>query len=751
MLFLAAVAMCGAAHSVQVVKTVNAADDLVVAERVLHPSADVKKDASARMQSALDEVGRMGGGTVFLSAGEYTVAAPIRVPVGVTLRGDHCSQAHDPWPHRCSTVMRIMGSRGDENGPAAFTVFPGAGLRGLVFWYPEQTIRNPVPYPWTIRTAEKPPVANDNQTIDACTIVNAWRGIAIGPEWNELHTIRDVRICALKTGMSIDHTTDIGRLEDVHVLPDVWIHWHGWSGAERKSLLDWMLAHDTVGVDFGRSDWEFVRGLHVRHCRTGVRFRRGARGLTNAAMANCGITGCGTALELEALNEVGLAMYGCVLQGSENAVKFGPEFDSVVQFYGCGVDGRACGTDRFAVVRNVPVEVPSSPRRPPRPKGDALFDVAAFGASPKAYDNAGAFQRALDAAKGGGTVYVPAGFYRFRGDVRVPTGVEMRGASDVPHHTCSGGTVLMPLQGRGDDGGEPFVSLEEGAGLRGLSFWYPEQTTISPVPYPWTVRSLGRGCWLRDVNIGNGWQGVDFASNPSDDHFISYLSGCCWRRALQVGRSSKGGWVEDLQFNPHYALRRPHGLPVAKNPPRPEGRPPVAGWEAGWLREHLEGFVFRDCMGEKIVGTFLYAARDGIAFYGRNDVDLFIHGTDTGARGVVVDQAPSSRLGAALAQIVPFDSASSVEKAGIWLAPSDRGRSEFRASQFWVEKPTLVQRGKGGVTLDSFNSLSGPIHVHDGDVRIVAPRYMRRKDAYVERHGGRVQAGPLAVRQAQAR
>ena len=176
------------------------------------------------------------------------------------------------------------------------------------------------------------------------------------------------------------------------------------------------------------------------------------------------------------------------------------------------------------------------------------------------------------------------------------------------------------------------------------------------------------------------------------------------------------------------------------------GRPPVAGWEAGWLREHLEGFVFRDCVDETIVGTFLYAARDGIAFYGRNKANLFIHGTDTGARGVVVDQAPSSRLNAVLAQIVPFDSASSVEKAGIWLAPSDRGESEFQASQFWVEKPTLVQRGKGRVTLDSFNSISGPIYVHDGDVRIVAPRYRHRRHAYVERSGGRVQPGPLPVR-----
>ena len=187
--------MCGAALGVEVVKTVNATDDLVVAERVLRPAADVKEDSTERIQSALDEVRRMGGGTVFLSAGEYTISSPVRVPVGVTLRGDYALYS-DSAPNGRSTVLRITGGRGDEDGPAAFTVFPGAGLVGLVFWYPEQTLANPVPYPWTIRTAKNPPVANDNQTVENCTIVNAWRGIAIGPEWNELHTIRDVRICA---------------------------------------------------------------------------------------------------------------------------------------------------------------------------------------------------------------------------------------------------------------------------------------------------------------------------------------------------------------------------------------------------------------------------------------------------------------------------------------------------------------------------------------------------------------------------
>ena len=744
LLFVGSCLIAGMLWGVEQVIPVNRGEDSVLAEVVLKP-AGAAADDTDRIQAALDKVGQMGGGTVFLALGDYTVTKPVTVPVGVTLRGDYATK---PQQIRQSTVIRIRGGRGDENGPAAFTVNPGAGLVGLVFYYPEQTLANPTPYPWTVRTAIQPPVANDNQTVMNCSFVNAWQGIRIGPEWNELHTIRAVNLCALKTGISVDTTTDIGRVTDVLVAPWPW-SWFtaGVTGAPtRDELATWFRTHDTTGVDFGRSDWEFVRGLTVSNYKTGVRFRKGKQGLTNGVIANSTFHRCVTGLDLVELNGVGLAVYNSSFAGGEKSVAFGPAFHSIAQFYGCKFDKDPLKSSKHALVRDEFI-----PRRDwkrphlPRPARKALYDVTKFGASPKLEDNAAAFQKALDAAVKGGTVYVPAGFYRFRGNIKVPTGVELRGASGVPHHTCSGGSVLMPLQGRGDEKGEPFVTLGARSGLRGLAFWYPEQTTIAPVPYPWTVRSLGEGCWVRDVNIGNGWQGVDFATHPSDGHLVSYLSGCCWRRAFFVGKS-RNGYVEDLQFNPHYSLRRPPHFPVAKNPSPPEGPVPVAGWESGWLREHLEGFVFRDCANERIVGTFLYAAREGLAFRGANSAHVLIHGTDTGTRGVVLDQQPGAHVDFALAQIVPWNSTAKCEKAGIWCAPSDKGEAFFRASQFWAGPCTLVQRGKGYVMLDSLNSLSGPMAVYDGVTRLVATRYENEKNHFVDIQGGRVESQGSRIR-----
>ena len=726
---LLSVAALLAAHLIAAtaVKTVHPTRDLVVAERVLAPAADPRADYSATLQGALDAVGKLGGGTVFLPAGHYTLAKPVELPVGVTLRGDFCREE----PAK-GTVLRIVGGRGDEEGPAAFTEQPGSALIGLVFWYPEQDLADPKPYPWTIRTTRRAKVANDGQAVFDCVLVNAWRGIAIGPEWNELHTFRNVRICALKTGFAVDSVTDIGRVSECAVSPSVWAA-SGLPGAPAAGVLaDWLRARETVGADYGRSDWEFIWRLRVEGYRTGVRFRKGARGLTNAVMADCDVRDCGVALDVAALNGVGLAVYDCRLAGAEASVRLAEKLDSVVQFHHCEIAGKAPEKDDRSIVvkgEGIPVKAETAPFRAPAVRD--LFDVAAFGASPSLDDNAGAFRKALDAAAAkGGTVYVPAGYYRFKGNLRVPAGVELRGCTDAPHHTCSGGSVLMPLQGRGEESGEPFVSLAPGAGLRGLGFWYPEQTFPKPVPYPWTVRSLGPGCWVRDVNIGNGWQGVDFATNPSDGHVVSYLSGCCWRRALQVGRSAGTGWVEDLQFNPHYAARRAPGLPV----PASLGKIPGDG--AVLLRTQLEGFVFRDCADERVRGTFLYAARDGIAFHGRNRAEVLIHGTDTGARAWVLAQAEGSELRAALAQLVPYESPAEVEKGAVMALPGDAGASTFHASQFWVDRPTLVQRGRGSVELEVFNSLSGPVVVAGGAVRVADGQFRLGLPAHAEVTGG---------------
>lgn len=761
------------------VSTRHAADDMVIAEVVFKdwlPGVD----ASAALQKTIEDLASRGGGTIFLPAGRIRLDKQIIVKEGVVLRGDNPKVPYAlDVVHDVGTVLELRFGRGDADGEPAILVERGTGLRELVFWYPEQSATQPVPYSWTV--SSRPKVAGDNYTLINCLFVNPYRGVRFGPHGNELHTLRSVTIFPYEIGIQVDSTTDIGRLDHVVVQSPAYAssscpQFGNLSGADVSKIA-------SVGLDFGRSDWEYFRDIMIRGMKTGVRFRRGIRGTTNAVMSYTTILDAETALDLGGVNGVGISLYECRLEGRKHALRANADFTTASQFHSCvfvsregsdvllegkgiltfencrfegtridasvgdvvfthcsGAEGMVVqvadsvdfaeilgGTLCERPVRNAgkgnhvvakPVDGAFRPiaRRDVRTverqsrKAEKLLVVTDFGASPELEDNGPAFQKALDSARGGGrwNVYVPAGMYRFRTNLRIPTGVELRGSFDVPHHTVSGGSVLMPMQGKGDESGEPFIVMESDSGLRGFTVWYPEQSNLEPVQYPWTVQSRGTDCSIVDVTIGNAWQAVDFMTYPSTGHYIEYLAGAMLRRGLFVGKSSHGS-VLDVQFNPHYASRLHAGLPSRKQ------------WSSRdiieYQRDHLEGIVFDDVQNERVVGTFLYAARDGIAFYGESDATVLMHGTDTAYNGALMGcDSPTSRVDFALAQLVPLGKK---PIAGIVTSPSFKGTVYFVNSQLWAGPATALLDGSGTVVLDQLNTCTGAIFVNNGTCHFV--------------------------------
>lgn len=778
------------------------APDLVIAVLTLTPDPG-EQDAAPRLQAAVDRVGAAGGGVVFLAEGIYPVRSPLVIREGVTLRGEWAP----PDTGVAGSILAVDDRPGSTDAPDTIALERGSGLRGVAVWYPRQQPGEPIPYPWAVGTS--PARGGDNVTLQDVTLVNPFRGVRIGPDWNELHTLRQVYMTPLETGLAIDTTTDIGRLRGVVLSPRVWersrLPGAPAEGGPREALRR-RLAEAVTGIDFGRSDWEYVAGVEAEGLATGIRFRAGRQGTTNAVMLDCAVRDCGTALRLDRLNGIGLSATACEFSGAR-ALHGAASFDTVAQFNTCAfrgteaaalLDGRGllsfqncrcegavnaaagqlsmidcdlaraapavslgrslrrarllgCRMEDPAAVRNeaadadvaisatpvgsTPLKWTPHPAAPPRgPRGAALFVVTGYGASPDVPDNTSAFQAALDEAgrAGGGTVYVPPGNYRFAGRLIVRSGVELRGCFDVPHHTISAGSVLMPLEGRGNEDGPPFLALEAGAGLRGLTVWYPEQRLSEPVPYPWSVRALGPGCWLEDVTLGNAWQGVDLWTHPSDGHVVRYLAGACFRRGLRVSKCDGEGWVEDVQFNPHYALRLHPSLP----------HPPPGGDDAGGKlidiqRKQLEGIVFGRCRQEHVFATFLYAAYDGIAFRddrGGTRARVLIHGTDTGSRALVLGKAEDADLEFVNAQLVPLGN---WVQSAIVTERGFAGSVRLFNSQVWAGPSTAALEGRGTVLLQQMNTLSGPIEVQGGKARLEGVVFARDLPAHVR-------AGPAA-------
>lgn len=284
-----------------------------------------------------------------------------------------------------------------------------------------------------------------------------------------------------------------------------------------------------------------------------------------------------------------------------------------------------------------PLNLPVAPRGghkfrtlPARPTADKLYLATDYGVTTDPdTDNTEALQAALDdAGKTGGVVFLPGGWYRVNGTLAVPAGVELRGVFEVPSHTMGGGSVLRTYHGRGNENAEPFLTLGEGAGVRGLVIQHPEQDAVDPVPYPWSVRSLGRNVYAIDVVFVNAWLGLDFGTNPSDGHYISYIGGAPIRCGIFVGNCAGEGWVENVQYNPHYWGRSNFENRVGDH------------FREFWHRqiEYLDALRFGYTENEHVLGTFVFAARHGLHFLlqdGRGAKGTFIgHGTDGGEIGL---------------------------------------------------------------------------------------------------------------------
>ena len=135
-------------------------------------------------------------------------------------------------------------------------------------------------------------------------------------------------------------------------------------------------------------------------------------------------------------------------------------------------------------------------------------------------DDTAAFQRAMDecSASGGGIASVPTGKYLIKTHLTIPKSVTLEGVWRAPptvdqYHDPKdpkggpelSGSVLLAVEGAGNEKGTPFLRLGFNSTLKGVTLFYPEQTkTNPPVAYPWTVQSAGAdNCAIVDVLMVN--------------------------------------------------------------------------------------------------------------------------------------------------------------------------------------------------------------------------------------------------------
>jgi hypothetical protein len=246
-------------------------------------------DDTAALQKALDAAEKAGP-VCLLPPGMYRLNGSLVVPPGVTFKGASGGVPHSEHP--IGTVLLAYGGREQENGEPLVTLKPNAVIREMIIHYPEQSLPDVQPYPWTIR------VDGELCQIYDLTLTNPYQALDLGTKWNELHTVRNVFACPLKIGVYIDQCTDIGRLENVHFNPNFWTRMAlapGFPGGDIKAYLE----KNLIGFKVGKTDWEYLTNCFVIFPRIGFHFDDFGHGPGNAVITQSGSDICPVAVRVD--------------------------------------------------------------------------------------------------------------------------------------------------------------------------------------------------------------------------------------------------------------------------------------------------------------------------------------------------------------------------------------------------------------------------------------------------------------------
>lgn len=351
----------------------------------------------------------------------------------------------------------------------------------------------------------------------------------------------------------------------------------------------------------------------------------------------------------------------CCFDGPDAHVRLGADM-ALLKSLNSGFDGMlAVDNESKAVaeivfddkykVEPMPTDIKTDIAVHPRPDSRRVFvadlpHVTGYDNEQPTIDVSDELQKALGKfGRLGGTLYLPAGRYLVDKPVIVPDGVEIRGSWDVPHHTQSGGTAIFTHYDGGVDGpdGVSLIRLGERAGLRGLNIVQVNIISdgcdgLSPRETPFLIQGLGPKVYAVNVTIPVGDKGIDLATHNTSGHYVDYLGGVLLRAGIWVGGGAEGGYIRNMQLNPHYGSRLPLGG---------QGYPDVRMMR--YVQSHCSALKFADVKGQTIFNNFVYGSIYGIHFLKDSvtgnypgEMTMIGHGSDGCTFSLFVEDADAS-------------------------------------------------------------------------------------------------------------
>jgi len=301
------------------------------------------------------------------------------------------------------------------------------------------------------------------------------------------------------------------------------------------------------------------------------------------------------------------------------------------------------------------------------------FNVTNFGAKGDGVtDDTASIQKALDeAAKVGGMVYLPPGKYLVKGNLNVPAGVAVVGASKSPRYNQPlTGTVILATNGRGNEEGEALFELHSSTSVSGLTIYYPEQKVTDIRPYPWTFHLQGEDTTVENVTLINSYNGIKVGPEGNVRHRIRSVYGCVLRRGIFVDGCTDIGRIENVQFHGHWWWSKEVG-----------GNADIVN---KYMIDNCEAFIFGRTDWEYVTNTFVFPVKIGYRFIqtpaGACNGQFCGIGADWAQRCIVVEQIQFMGLLITNGQFVAFAGDNPIE---VEIKPTCKGSVRLVNCAFW--------------------------------------------------------------------
>ena len=468
-------------------------------------------NSAPAIQSAIDAVSETGGGVVYIPAGRYKIDGSLSVPENVVLRG----QWQPPQAHAkavLGTLLEVGSDSARQIGTPLITLSgPNATVRDLATWYEYQTPSHAIKYAPTIAS-----VTYSTNVMDV-TLYNSYEGIdfTAGSE----STLTNIYGTCLYRGIILGGDEESSYVQGVHFHDAIWANAPApisSSVTESPSnALPILTTSGLTGLVLRRNDGLTVNDVSVTHALHGIVLEQGRTTGFYGSLSDIHAS-----INPEGYNRgVGYVNTTSIPQLDGHAYTSPPTM--------------APKGTVLAVVHPL-AEPPVDPGHEAGSPGDATASI----------------QKALDqvAHRGGGAVYLVPGVYRIYGHLVVPSGVELVGGYGAPHGAETKDTTILWAYG-GSNTDHPnraaaLISLDAHSGVQGLSILYPNQQPNAIIPYPYTFRTLGPGCWIQNIDAINPYNLMDLASSPSNGFVVSGIVAAALNHGIVVGGGTQTGWLQ---------------------------------------------------------------------------------------------------------------------------------------------------------------------------------------------------------------